>query len=190
MRDLTSGQALGRPVSYQYVVEFQKRGLPHAHILMILAPDDKPRVPADYNKFICAELPDPILEPELYETITTSTLHGPCGEDNPACPCMLPADAHPRDRRCKAHYLRAWCDETRETEGYPEYRRRDDGRFFMKAVPGRAEMVRMDNRSVVPYNRALSKKYNVSSLLSTGSHHISGFLALFPVNLLNIPSSD
>jgi hypothetical protein len=164
MADLIKGHYLGRPIGYLYVVEFQKRGLPHAHILMILAPDDKPRVPADYDKIICAELPDPVLEPELFTTITTSTLHGPCGEDNPNCPCMIPTDAPPRDRHCKSHYPKDWCDETVETEGYPLYRRRDDGRFFLKAVPGQINNIKMDNRSVVPYNRVLSKKYNVSTI--------------------------
>ena len=37
---------LGRVQSYMYTVEFQKRGLPHAHILIILAPEDKPNTPA------------------------------------------------------------------------------------------------------------------------------------------------
>ena len=37
MDDLVHGGVLGTVVAYMYVIEFQKRGLPHAHILLILA---------------------------------------------------------------------------------------------------------------------------------------------------------
>ena len=48
-----------------YVVEFQKRGLPQARILLILAPEDKPRSADDYDEIVCAQLPDPQLAPRL-----------------------------------------------------------------------------------------------------------------------------
>ena len=38
LKDLCTKQCLGKVIAYVYVVEFQKRGLPHAHILLILAP--------------------------------------------------------------------------------------------------------------------------------------------------------
>ena len=154
IKDIIKDHVLGRPVGYMYVVEYQKRGLPHAHILMILNSDDKPRNPRDYDKLICAELPDPVLEPDLFKTVTTCMMHGPCGIDNPTCPCM-------KDGYCSKHYPKDFLDETRESDGYPEYRRRDDGRTFEKAVPGRTDPVILDNRNVVPYNKALCKKYNV-----------------------------
>ena len=39
--DLVHGGVLGDVVAYMYVIEFQKRGLPHAHILLILANHDR-----------------------------------------------------------------------------------------------------------------------------------------------------
>ena len=36
IKDLYEKQWLGQVIAYIYVVEFQKRGLPHAHILLIL----------------------------------------------------------------------------------------------------------------------------------------------------------
>jgi hypothetical protein len=42
--DLKERKFFGRTVAFIYVIEFQKRGLPHAHILLILHPADKPRV--------------------------------------------------------------------------------------------------------------------------------------------------
>ena len=41
MNDLVHGGVLGKVVAYMYVIEFQKRGLPHAHILLILADHDR-----------------------------------------------------------------------------------------------------------------------------------------------------
>ena len=45
-------------------------------------------------------------------------------------------------------------------DGYPEYRRRDDGRSISVPLLGRAgETVDLDNRWIVPYNPYLSRKY-------------------------------
>ena len=68
---LTEKFVFGRPVGHVYVVEFQKRGLPHSHILIILHSSDKPHNPTDYNRMVCAELPDKTQFPELYETVTS-----------------------------------------------------------------------------------------------------------------------
>lgn len=155
VKALIKDHVLGRPIGHMYVIEYQKRGLPHAHALIILHSDDKPRNPRDYDQLICAELPHPDREPQLYGTVTSCMMHGPCGAACPTCPCMV-------DGVCSKRFPKDFLDETRETDGYPEYRRRDDGRTFAKAVPGRADPVPLDNRHVVPYNRALCKRFNVS----------------------------
>jgi len=41
LKDLNINHWFGKVIAYVYVVEFQKRGLPHAHILLILALEDK-----------------------------------------------------------------------------------------------------------------------------------------------------
>ena len=50
LEDLLKHHMLGRVHAHQYVIEFQKRGLPHAHILIILAPEDKLNSPDDYDR--------------------------------------------------------------------------------------------------------------------------------------------
>ena len=70
MDDLVNKAVLGKVISYIYVIEFQKRGLPHCHILLILDENDKPRTTDDYDKIVCAELPDKNKHPILYETIS------------------------------------------------------------------------------------------------------------------------
>ena len=42
MNDLIKNKIFGKVVSNIDVIEFQKRGLPHAHILLILDKEDKP----------------------------------------------------------------------------------------------------------------------------------------------------
>ena len=60
LNDILKKHVLGKPVAHVYTIEFQKRGLPHAHILVILADDCNPRDPSDYDKIVCAELLIPI----------------------------------------------------------------------------------------------------------------------------------
>ena len=49
---------LGHVIGSIRVIEFQKRGLPHAHILLILKPSDKPRTIEEIDKIVCAVIPD------------------------------------------------------------------------------------------------------------------------------------
>ncbi len=53
-----------------YTVEYQKRGLPHAHILLFLHPDDKNPTLAEIDKIISTEIPDALTEPKAYEAVS------------------------------------------------------------------------------------------------------------------------
>jgi hypothetical protein len=86
--DLTKKSVLGKVISHIHVIEFQKRGLPHAHILLILADQDKPRNTDDYDNIVKAELPDKNTDPELYEIIKRFNVHGMCGILNKSASCM------------------------------------------------------------------------------------------------------
>lgn len=61
MEDLISKQILGKFVAHIHVTEFQKRCLPHAHILLIVSDADKPRTVEDIVKIVSAKIPDPQL---------------------------------------------------------------------------------------------------------------------------------
>jgi hypothetical protein len=71
--------------AYVYVVEFQKRGLPHAHFLLIMQRAYKLTCPEQYD-LISAELLDRKKYPELYKMVTKHMMHEPCGSLNPNCP--------------------------------------------------------------------------------------------------------
>lgn len=45
--DIIVKGVLGKVIAYVYVIEFQKRGLPHAHMLIILDENDKLSGPED-----------------------------------------------------------------------------------------------------------------------------------------------
>jgi hypothetical protein len=77
--DLLKKNCLGIVMAYIYVIQFQKRGLPNSHILIILNHQHKPRRRDDYDLFVSAEIPDPDEHPVLHETVTKCMMHGPCG---------------------------------------------------------------------------------------------------------------
>ena len=145
------------PLALIYSIEFQKRGLPHAHILIILQKDDKLRNPDDYDAVISAELPASRyvddrglqVDSELYKSVTSHMVHGPCGAMNRNSPCMV-------DGACSKKYPRDFAATTTDDQdGYPTYRRRQDGR-----VHTLRSGIQVDNRWIVPYNPYLCAKYD------------------------------
>ena len=75
--------------SVVYTVEFQKRGLPHAHICLFLHADDKLPSPTQIGNFTSAEIPDVNEDPELYVLVREHMMHGPCGIEHVSSPCMV-----------------------------------------------------------------------------------------------------
>ncbi|XP_025831529.1 uncharacterized protein LOC112904787 [Agrilus planipennis] len=139
----------GQVRCWMYSVEWQNRGLPHAHILVWLV--DKIR-PDDIDSIISAEIPDETVDPKLHAIVTKHMIHGPCGVCNYNSPCMV-------DGKCSKRYPRDLIAETiTGNDGYPLYRRRsvaDNGRLVVVKVRG--QNVDVDNRWIVPYSPILSK---------------------------------
>ena len=145
--DVKDRQIFGRIVSHIFVIEFQKRGYPHAHILFHFSNEDKLRTPEDIDSFISARIPDPLTEPLLHELVVKFMMHGPCGDLNPLCPCM-------KDGQCSKKFPKEFCDETDiSTRGYVKLRRPDDG------VTIDIRGATLDNRWVVPYCPYLLMKF-------------------------------
>jgi hypothetical protein len=88
LKDIRSG-ALGKVVANIHTIEFQKRGLPHMHLLIFLDPADKIRNAQDIDSIVSAQIPDPVTQPLLYETVTNCMVHGPCGNIKPKAKCMV-----------------------------------------------------------------------------------------------------
>lgn len=52
-----------------YTIEFQKRGLPHVHLLLFLHPDNKYPSSDEIDQIISAEIPSQQDDPELYSLV-------------------------------------------------------------------------------------------------------------------------
>ncbi|KAG9087439.1 hypothetical protein FS749_002919 [Ceratobasidium sp. UAMH 11750] len=118
--DITKNHVFGCCIAYVYTIEFQKRGLPHMHLLVWVEKASHILTPEDVDDVISAELPDPA-DNLLYETVTSTMLHGPCGPNFPTSPCW---DAE--KQTCTKGYwpLKPWSANTVLVHNsYPQYRR-------------------------------------------------------------------
>ncbi|CAF1775713.1 unnamed protein product [Brassica napus] len=97
--DFNKGIFFPRPKAVVYTIEFQKRGLPHAHILLWLDGDFRNPTASDIDKIISAELPDKEKDPEAYGLVEQHMMHDPCGEDRKASPCMEDEDVLMQQQR-------------------------------------------------------------------------------------------
>ena len=70
-----------------YSIEFQKRGLPHAHLLLWLKRKCK-MPPYAIATVVSAEIPDRIINHHLHTIVTANIIHVPYGEHNPSSVCM------------------------------------------------------------------------------------------------------
>ncbi|KAF1866293.1 hypothetical protein Lal_00024297 [Lupinus albus] len=129
-----------RHVLDMYTIEFQKRGLPHAHLLIFLHPSYKYPTPNDIDRIICAEIPNQSDNPKLHNLVKCHMIHGPCGSSNRSSLCM-------KDGKCSRYFPKKFSQTTVvDEDGYPLYRRRDNGNVVDK------NGIYLDNRYVVPYN--------------------------------------
>ncbi|XP_071708777.1 uncharacterized protein [Rutidosis leptorrhynchoides] len=104
--------------------------------------------PEDINDLISAEIPNEKHDPEGYKAVTEFMLHGPCGGQHKDAPCMI-------DNQCSKHFPKSYYSETTiDEDGYPNYRRRNNGVNVNKGK------TTLDNSFVVPYNRYLLIRYN------------------------------
>ena len=86
--DILNKNIFGNVVSHIYVIEWIKRGLPHAHILICLAEKDKVKKIKHIDSIVSAEIPDSSLHSLAFETVSKCLIHGPCGPAFPNSPCM------------------------------------------------------------------------------------------------------
>lgn len=148
LEDVFKKYVLGHTSAFLYTIEFQKRGLPHMHLLIFLADEHKLRTPDDIDSCIRATWPDPETEPLLFDTVKRCMVHGPCGAANSHAPCM-------ENGHCTKGYPKPFSDSTTlDEDGYPRYYRPNDGRAYQVGN----HMV--DNRWIVAYCPFLSSKYD------------------------------
>ena len=128
------------------MIEFQKQGLPHVHIIVLLHKDG-PRSAPDIDKLISAQLLDLATDPIGYEAVKTFMIHGPCGVANLSCACMV-------DSECSKHYTKEYSKKIAILQnGHVRYAWPDNGIIVTK------NGIDLDNCFVVPHNFDLLVKY-------------------------------
>jgi len=149
IRDIVDAQIFGPVLAYVFRIEWQARGLPHAHMLIIL--QDKILSERQVDAVISAEMPDAAADPELHDLVVTHMLHPRC-DVNTQCSCRRDADG--KMCPCVRHYPKSMSRETVIVQdGYPMYRRR--GRFLATMRDGTF----VGDDWVVPHNAYLLRRY-------------------------------
>ena len=141
--DIIKNKIFGNVKAHVYTIEFQKRGLPHAHMLFIL--EHKVDTVEMIDKIVSAEIPKTNEDERLHNLVMKHMIHGPCGSANPNAPCM-------ENGICTKGFSKEFNTHTKITEGYPVYRRREGQWYNYKNTA-------INNIHVVPYNKYLLKKY-------------------------------
>ena len=153
IQDIRDG-IFGKVASWNGVIEYQKRGLPHIHMLIILDRSYKINNPNKYDKYVNAEIPNKELDPYLYQCVTTHMLHGPCSKDT----CMRNGSS------CRFNFPKELREETiNNNDGYPLYRRRgihSHVKVVRTGAGNTQKEVQYTDANVVPYNQYLLKSYN------------------------------
>ena len=116
-------QVFGPWRDWEWTIEYQKRGLPHLHLLLFLQTDAQFLTPSYIDRIISAELPteDDIIGQQLRGIIQTTMVHTQCvgGNGNTLCmkdlnPAIMPT--------CHKGYPHTFLEETTIPEnGYPQY---------------------------------------------------------------------
>ena len=134
----------------RHSIEWQKRGLPHAHILIWLI---NKIAPDQIDQIISAEIPDKHIDPDLFDVVTKNMIHGPCSAFNNS-PCLSYG-------KCTKRYpIKLVSDTITGKDGYPLYRRRlvEDGSKSV-VLKVRNIDIEVDNRWIVPYSPLLLKTF-------------------------------
>lgn len=159
IEDLKTEAIFGDVIGRVHTIEFQKRGLPHAHILLILRGPFRPRTAEDVDRVVSAEIPDPERDPDLCQVVVDCMLHGHCDARSP---CW-------KDVKCTKNFPKEAREKTSVAQdGYPKYRRRLPGHVHVKGTGPRQR--EYNNTHVIPYNPWLSRKYrcHVNVKVTTG----------------------
>jgi hypothetical protein len=145
IEDLVKKDRLGKVAAYIHSIEFQKQGLPHCHVMLMMKPGSVPTTVEQIDALISAEIPDPVSKPLLHNWVLQQMMHGPCSK---AVGCL-------KNGQCTKHFPKPFQDETVIVkDSYPLYQLRDNGRYIVK------KGVKLTNQHVVPYNQYLLLKYN------------------------------
>uniref|UniRef100_A0A0M3IC53 ATP-dependent DNA helicase n=1 Tax=Ascaris lumbricoides TaxID=6252 RepID=A0A0M3IC53_ASCLU len=157
LNDVLKREVLGKVVGFAYNTEFQKRGLPHVHLLLCVDRSDQVLTPEDIDDVIQAYIPPPPAEGEedgegkmeLRRLVLSHMIHRPCRNGN--FPCRT------KEGLCSKGFPKAYNEHTSlAANGYALLKRPNDGTAEL-LQDGKTVVT---NRDVVPYSRYFLKKFH------------------------------
>lgn len=154
LKDIRSGLWFGKCVYMLHVIEFQKRGLPHAHICFRVE-GGGPASNIDIDKFVRADIPNELeAGGRLRKTVLNHMIHGPCGPPNRVnLPCW-----DLEKRKCTKYFPKRETATTFSDEkGFIHLRRDKNNKGIIKY---RNQEITVDETWVVPYNASMLLKYD------------------------------
>ena len=155
--DIKTREIFGPVSAIVWRVEWQKRGLPHLHLLVILRTHIRE---SDIDAFVCAEIPNPELDPVLYELISKNNVHKPC--DCASAPCH-------DDGCCRRKFPKPMADVTAVAgDRFPIYRRRGKFVTYVNDYNGVSRAV--TDEWVVPYSPFLTLRYRCHLNVEVAAH--------------------
>ena len=176
MTVLKSGTVFGACKYSTHAVEFQKRGLPHAHIICRFR--ESAVESGHVDDWVCGEVPDPVAQPQLHALVMKFMIHRPCSGEHAHLfgeqPCRrVPRSAAAADVAAPAVVTPVLCQKRfpaplsdmshlDERVGRWMYRRRDNGVVGVirrRGPDGAMVNANVGHEWVVTYNAFLLAKY-------------------------------
>ncbi|KAL6730507.1 hypothetical protein Aduo_001478 [Ancylostoma duodenale] len=164
--DLFKKGVFGEVDAYVYVIEFQKRGLPHCHMLdheEWMESGWKAQTVNDVDNANRAEIPKREQELQAFATVISFMIHRKCGAEDVPSPCM-------RDGKCSKRFPKQLGDRTSmDVDGYPKYRKRNNTTVEINgSVYG--------DEWVVPTNLYLLTKFSCHLLSNTNTTKVREYV--------------
>ena len=162
MHDIIVGQIFGPVLAFCWRIEWQFRGWPHVHCMIVLA--RKLLSAEQIDGVVSAEIPDPVAHPELHQLVTDLHIHGPfCDEIEPKARCRQHSKKKDSND-CRFHFPKERQLFTVVCANqFPLYRRR--GRF--SAVVKRRTV---SDEWVASYNALLLLRYRCHLNIEVCTH--------------------
>ena len=122
IEELKNG-VIGGYVAMVCVQEYQKRGLPHLHLLLWVETEHKPVNAEILDQVINACLPDPETQPDLFKFVSQYCMHARCD--------VLPNAKCKTNNKCRSHFPKPFLEysEASSTQTYSRYKRLNNRRY-------------------------------------------------------------
>lgn len=160
LKELKSGKMFGKIIYILHVIEFQKRGLPHAHICFKIE-SNGPVEQGKIDLVVRATIPSES-EKRLRDLVLDHMIHGPACQDRKSLPCF----DHVK-KVCTKGYPKPETEETHvDDKGFVHYKRSKNNTATIKRSN---KLYNVNDCDVVPYNPALTLQLECHANLEIAS---------------------